>query len=77
MANINDNERESQSQCAQILAYLEKGYSITQLDALNMFKCMRLASRINDLRNKGYKINACKIKTNSGKSVCEYVLVKD
>jgi hypothetical protein len=54
---------------------LQKGYSITQMDALNMFGCFRLASRIHDLRDRGYKINACKVTTASGKRVCEYVLV--
>lgn len=74
--NINDNEKSAKSQCDMILAYLQKGYSITQMDALNMFNCFRLASRIHDLRDRGYKINACKVTTASGKRVCEYVLVK-
>lgn len=30
--------------------------SITQLEALRDLGCFRLASRINDLKNKGYKI---------------------
>lgn len=37
---------------------------------------MRLASRIHDLRERGMKINACKITTPTGKRVCEYVLAK-
>lgn len=73
--NINDNEKSAKSQCDMILAYLQKGYSITQMDALNMFGCFRLASRVHDLRDRGYKINACKITTPTGKRVCEYVLV--
>lgn len=74
MANINDNEKSTKSQCDMIIAYLKKGYSITQLDALNLFGCFRLASRVHDLRERGYNIIACRITTPSGKRVCEYVL---
>lgn len=45
-----------QSQSQKILAWLQSGKTITQLDALRMFSCMRLASRISDLRNAGYNI---------------------
>lgn len=44
------------SQCEKILKYMSDYGSITQLDALKEFGCMRLASRINDLKNKGYNI---------------------
>lgn len=76
MANVNDNEKECMSQCNMIAAWLEQGYSITSLEALKMFGCMRLASRINDLRNRGMEINTCRIKTDTGKWVCEYTLKK-
>lgn len=72
--NINDNAQSAQSQCKMIAEYLQKGLSITPLDALEMFGCCRLASRIHDLRDKGYDIVSNKIKTNSGKWVCEYKL---
>lgn len=72
--NINDNEKSAKSQCDMIIAYLKKGYSITQLDALNLFGCFRLASRVHDLRERGYNIIACRIMTPTGKRVCEYVL---
>ena len=74
--NINENAQSAKSQCDMIIAYLKKGYSITPLDALNMFGVFRLASRIHDLRDRGYNINACKITTPSGKRVCEYVLAQ-
>lgn len=74
--NINDNEKSARSQCDMILAYLQKGYSLTQMDALRMFGCFRLASRVHDLRERGYNINACKITTSTGKRVCEYVLAQ-
>ena len=76
MANINDNALSAKSQCDMIANWLNNGYSITSLEALKRFGCMRLASRIHDLRERGMKINACKITTPTGKRVCEYVLAK-
>lgn len=46
-----------QSQCDAILRYLKQGNTITQLEALDLFKCLRLASRVNDLRNRGHVID--------------------
>lgn len=48
--NDNPNIQESESQCKRILAYLLNGSRITSLEALRLFGCMRLASRISDLR---------------------------
>ena len=76
MANINDNEQSSRSQCAMILDWLERGFSLTQMEALKRFNCMRLPARINDLRNQGHNIRMNKIRTNTGKLVGEYRLVK-
>ena len=45
------NQTASQNQA--ILQYLQAGYALTQLDALRMFGCARLAARINDLRMRG------------------------
>ena len=55
--NINPNEKSSQSQNKQILDYLQSGKSITQLEALQKFKCLRLSARIKDLRHRGYAID--------------------
>ena len=44
------------SQEIKILEYLEKGYLITAMGALNLFQCFRLASRINALKNQGHNI---------------------
>lgn len=74
--NNNDNKKQSFTQCNMIAEYLENGYSITALEALQMFGCMRLASRICDLRDRGYNIATCKIKTETGKYVTEYTLKK-
>lgn len=44
------------TQCQKILEYMKRFGSITQLDALRDIGCMRLASRISDLRGQGYPI---------------------
>lgn len=44
------------TQCDRILNYMSEFGSITQLEALRDLGCFRLASRINDLKKKGYKI---------------------
>lgn len=44
------------SQGNQILKHLGDGNTLTQIEALNMFRCMRLASRIYDLRDQGWQI---------------------
>lgn len=76
MANENDNARESLSQCKMIAAWLQSGKSITSLEALKMFGCMRLASRICDLRERGMEINMQKVRTSTGKYVAEYSMSK-
>lgn len=43
------------TQCDQVLDYIERHGSITQLDA-ETFGCRRLASRICDLKHDGYPI---------------------
>lgn len=63
---------ETQSQNKMILAYMMAGKRITALEALNLFGCLRLASRINDLRNKGFAIQKQMIKTDSDKYVMQY-----
>ena len=70
----NENALSAKSQCDMIIAWLKKGYSLTQLEALNKFGCFRLASRIHDLRERGYNIIACRITASSGERICEYIL---
>ena len=43
-------------QTDRILRYMDEFGSITQIDAIRDCGVMRLASRINDLRNAGYVI---------------------
>ena len=46
------------TQCEKIVSYLERHGSITQREALRECGCMRLASRICDLRKAGYGIRS-------------------
>jgi hypothetical protein len=46
----------TESQRAKILAYLQKGYSVTPISALEKFQCFRLGARIWDLKDKGHQI---------------------
>ena len=39
-----------------ILAHLKAGRSITPLEALRRFGCLRLGARVYDLRRRGHKI---------------------
>ena len=51
-------ENSKPTQSDRILKYMRENGSITPLEAMGEFGCMRLASRISDLRKKGYKINS-------------------
>ena len=44
------------TQCKLILEYMKKNGSITPLEAIQNFGCMRLSGRIFDLKKQGYRI---------------------
>ena len=44
------------TQCERVLNYIKAEGSITSLDAMQELGCMRLASRISDLKKQGYPI---------------------
>jgi hypothetical protein len=48
------------TQNEQVLDYMQKYGSITALDAMRDLGCMRLASRISDLKKMGFKISSLK-----------------
>lgn len=75
--NDNPNNKESQSQNKLILRHLKMGGTITGIEALNLYGCFRLPSRINDLKKMGYRFADKFIKTPSGKRVKQYSLVVD
>ena len=73
------NEPSNATQCEQILAHLRSGKSITQYEALDKFKCFRLASRICDLKKRiaaDEEIEAVKIVTPTGKRVAQDRLIR-
>lgn len=66
-------EHSNPTQAARILDYLRQGHRLTPLQSLNMFGCMRLASRISELKKAGHQI-AVEIVTNGKKRYAEYRL---
>jgi len=70
----------SKSQNAQILAHMKRGKTIQPFQALILFRCMRLASRIQDIEEMGYTINDVWIKARNMygevKRVKRYSLVR-
>ena len=61
------------SQAADILAYLKTGASLTPIEALSRFGCLRLAPRCLELREAGYRIETT-IRRNGRKWWAEYRL---
>ena len=64
--------KHAQSQSEVILAALRRGESLTSLAALEQFGCMRLASRINDLKVAGHRIDANTVTGPNGKRYASY-----
>jgi len=63
----------TKSQCAQILKHLQDGNTLTSLEAIFKFGCMRLGSRIYDLREAGHMIIGEMVKDeNTGKKYSRY-----
>ena len=61
------------SQSLKILGHLKRGQSITQIQALRLYGCMRLAARIEELREL-YPIHT-KLVYSKGKRFARYSLV--
>lgn len=62
----------TESQTQAILKHLQQGNELTALDALLRFKCMRLASRIRDLKDMGIDIADRWITRDDGKRFKAY-----
>lgn len=69
------------SQLESVLLHLKSGYSITSMQAIEMYGATRLSAIIFDLREKGYHIETIRRKGVSmfGKpySYAEYRLIED
>lgn len=74
-------ENRKLTQRDKIIAYIKKHGSITPLDALREFSCMRLATRVFELKEDGYKIKTVieKAKNKNGEPVhyARYFLQED
>lgn len=65
----------SMSQTLGILDHLQRGHSLTPLEAVDLFGCMRLAARVRDLRRAGYPVESEMVKdSGSGKHYARYRL---
>ena len=63
------------SQCDLILAHLQAGGTISQMEAYRRpFRCGRLASRIHDLNKQGYGIQKRMERVGGGAIVARYFL---
>ncbi len=67
-------KQKHEAQCNLILRYMDEHGPISSLVAMKEFGCMRLASRINDLRKKGYMIvtDMIRVEDEDGKYVGKY-----
>jgi hypothetical protein len=59
------------SQEEKILDHLKSGRSITPLEALDLYGCFRLASRISDLKKTHHNIERTMVR-NNGKKFASY-----
>jgi hypothetical protein len=64
-----------ENQTKMIKAHLDEGNSITAFEALKLYGCFRLASRMHDLKESGYPFMKEMIKLDNGKSVACYTKV--
>lgn len=64
------------SQEQLILNHLQSGHSLSQLECLEKFQCMRLASRVNNLRSQGFDIKT-RIVHNENKHWAEYFIPQE
>ena len=62
------------TQRGSILIYLQAGNAITDIEALRLFQCRRLAARILELKRMGHQIQSRMVEVMSGKRVAEYWL---
>ena len=58
-----------------ILEYLQRGHSLTPLEALKLFGCFRLGARIWELK-KAHQIKTKMVEVGKGKRVAQYSLVE-
>lgn len=62
------------TQYFQILAWLKSGHTLTPLEALDKFGCLRLGARIYEMRQNGIPVRRKMIKVGKNKRVARYFL---
>ena len=60
------------TQCEQVLAHIKTHGSITPLEALQLYGCMRLGARVWDLQREGHAIESEPFHLANGKTVARY-----
>lgn len=65
------------SQKNKVREVLQCGLTITPLEALTWYGCLRLGARIKELRKEGMNIVTTMIKVSSGKRVARYHLIRE
>lgn len=61
------------SQVKKIKAHLDRGLTITPMEALRSYGCFRLAARIKDLRDDGFPVKTVIVETHNGKRIAKYM----
>ena len=64
------------TQVSQLADYLQKNETISQLEARHVFGVERLSSRIWDLKQKGFNIQAKRCADCTGRQYTRYSIVK-
>lgn len=64
------------NQTERILQHLRAGNSLTPLEALQWFGCLRLAARVLNLREAGHNVISVPMKLRNGKRVACYRLIQ-
>lgn len=59
------------SQTQAVLQHLKAGRTLTAIEALEQYRILRLAARVNDLRGRGEKIDTQMV-TDNGKRFARY-----
>ena len=50
---------------------------LTALEAIGLYRCYRLAARVNDLRDEGHKITSIRKTDRTGKTYAKYFLTSN
>jgi hypothetical protein len=63
-----------ETQCNQVHRHLAAGRTLTTWQAINLFRCTRLAARIAELKERGVKIKTRMLTLRTGVRIAQYSL---